>query len=370
MIIFAFESSCDDTAAALVQVEESAERFTILSNVVSSQIAIHALYGGVVPEIASRAHCETISVVAKEALTKAGVPLTSVDAVAVTYAPGLIGSLLVGVSFAKSLAYTLDVPLLPVNHIEAHVAAGYLEHEVKPPFLALVVSGGHTSLYHVSDPVTFTEIGGTTDDAAGEAFDKVGRVMGLPYPGGAAMDRLAAKGLEGYDMKQKDALRFPSPAKPDDSLSLSFSGIKTAAINYIHTARQRLNLSENDPLPEDLRCKIAAAFTVSVCSGIAKKLDQALKANAYQSLILAGGVAANTHLRRAVVEVCKKNGVRCVIPSLRLCGDNAAMVAAAGFYLFQRGFSASASLNACASDEGAEEYRRKLIKSGFLSKKR
>ena len=362
MIIFAIESSCDDTSAAVIEADAS-HRLKILSNVVSSQIEIHALYGGVVPEIASRAHCEAISHVAREAIDTAGISFDSIDAIAVTFAPGLIGSLLVGVSFAKSLACTLGVPLIPVNHIEAHVAASYLENppeKIKPPYLALVVSGGHTSLYEVSDYVTFTEIGGTTDDAAGEAFDKVGRVMGLPYPGGAAMDQLAAKGLERYDFSKKGALRFPSPAKADDSLNLSFSGIKTAVINHIHTTKQRLNLEDSDPIPDEIREEIAAAFTLTVCQGIGQKLDTALKRKKYTALVMAGGVAANSHLRRHIAQVCRENGVDFVFPSVKLCGDNAAMTAAQGYHMLRYGLTADSSLNAFASDEGANEYLEQL----------
>ena len=353
MIIFAIESSCDDTSAAVIKADAN-HNLTVLSNVVSSQIEIHALYGGVVPEIASRAHCEAISHVARQAVEQAGILFDDIDAVAVTFAPGLIGSLLVGVSFAKSLASVLNVPLIPVNHIEAHVAAAYLENSpevLSPPYLALVVSGGHTSLYEVSDHITFTEIGGTTDDAAGEAFDKVGRVMGMPYPGGAAMDKLAAKGFEHYDPSKKDSLRFPSPAKADDSLNLSFSGIKTAAINHIHTTKQRLKLEDDDPMPDEIRAEIAAAFTHAVCTGIAKKLDTALKQKEYTSLVMAGGVAANSHLRRHIAEVCEKNGVRFVVPSLKLCGDNAAMIGSQGYYEYLAGHTAGPDLNAYATME-------------------
>ena len=243
MYIFAIESSCDETAAAVIRAE--GDKITLLSNVVSSQIEIHALYGGVVPEIASRAHCEAISNVSREAVETAGISFSDIDAIAVTFAPGLIGSLLVGVSFAKSLAMTLNVPIIPVNHIEAHVAAAYLENEdLKPPYLALVVSGGHTSLYEVSDYATFNEIGGTRDDACGEAFDKVGRVMGLPYPGGAAMDKLAAQGMELFDPKAKNALKFPSPAVADDTLDFSFSGLKTAVINIKEEITQQVKIKE------------------------------------------------------------------------------------------------------------------------------
>ncbi len=358
MYIFAIESSCDDTAAAVLHADDT-HHLTVLSNIVSSQVETHALYGGVVPEIASRAHCEAISHVAREAIRMAGISFDDIDAVAVTFAPGLIGSLLVGVSFAKSLAAVLGVPLIPVNHIEAHVAAAYPEttpETLSPPYLALVVSGGHTSLYEVSDYVTFTEIGGTTDDAAGEAFDKVGRVMGMPYPGGAAMDKLATRGFAHYDPTKKNALHFPSPAKADDSLNLSFSGIKTAAINHIHTTRQRLKSEDEAELPDEIREEIAAAFTHAVCTGIGKKLDLALRKKAYTSLVMAGGVAANSHLRRHIGEICEKNGVNFVCPSLRLCGDNAVMTAAQGYHMFRYGLTADVSLNAYASDEGAEEY--------------
>lgn len=357
MYIFAIESSCDETAASVIRAED--DGITLLSNVVSSQIEIHALYGGVVPEIASRAHCEAISNVSREAVEKAGISFSDIDAIAVTFAPGLIGSLLVGVSFAKSLAMTLDVPLIPVNHIEAHVAAAYLENpDLKPPYLALVVSGGHTSIYEVSDYAAFTEIGGTRDDACGEAFDKVGRVMGLPYPGGAAMDKLANTGLlAGYDMNARNALRFPSPAVADDTLDFSFSGLKTAVINYIHTEKQRL---KSDTLPDEKRCEIAAAFTSAVCAGVSKKLSVALKETGAKTLVMAGGVAANSHLRRAVGAVCEKHGVKFIVPSIGLCGDNAAMVAAEGYHMYTQGMTADLSLNAYASDEAAEEYMNSL----------
>lgn len=358
MYIFAIESSCDETAAAVIHVEN--DRITLLSNVVSSQIEIHALYGGVVPEIASRAHCEAISNVSREAVETAGISFSDIDAIAVTFAPGLIGSLLVGVSFAKSLAMTLNVPIISVNHIEAHVAAAYLENEdLKPPYLALVVSGGHTSLYEVSDYATFNEIGGTRDDACGEAFDKVGRVMGLPYPGGAAMDRMAAQGFEMFDLKAKNSLKFPSPAVADDTLDFSFSGLKTAVINYIHTEKQK---AKSDTLPDEKRCEIAAAFTKTVCEGVTKKLALALQTIGTKTLVMAGGVAANSHLRKAVGETCTKHGVKFIVPSLKLCGDNAAMTAAEGYYMYKLGMTADLSLNAYASDEAAEEYMDSLRK--------
>jgi len=272
--------------------------------------------------------------------------------VAVTYAPGLIGSLLVGVSFAKAFAMVHQIPLIPVNHIEAHVAAAYLTCQtLEPPYLALVVSGGHTSLYEVTDYQTFREIGGTRDDAAGEAFDKVGRVMGLPYPGGAAMDKLASEGYLQYDPKDRKRLHFPSPATPDDTLDFSFSGLKTAVINYIHTTKQRLNLQEDEGLPQEIRTEIAAAFTHSVTDGIAKKLQEALRRKTYKTVVLAGGVAANSHLRRTVQTVCQKNKVDFVVPPISLCGDNAAMVAACGYHLYRLGVRADMSLNAYANLE-------------------
>lgn len=352
MYIFAIESSCDETSAAILQAE--GHRITVLSNIVSSQISIHALYGGVVPEIASRAHCEAITEVCREAFDKAEITVNDIDAVAVTFAPGLIGSLLVGVNFAKAFASALGVPLIPVNHIEAHVSAAYIEHEkLEPPFLALVVSGGHTSLYHVTDYVTFEEIGASRDDACGEAFDKVGRVMGLPYPGGAAMDKLAAQAFEQYDFTKKGALSFPSPAVNDDTFDYSFSGLKTAVINHIHNEKQK---RKTDVLPDEVRCEIAGAFTKAVCDGIDKKLTAALKSTGAKTLVMAGGVAANSHLRKSVSSVCGKLGVEFIVPSISLCGDNAAMTGAAGYYMHKLGYHADSSLNAYASDEAVEEY--------------
>ena len=232
MYILGIESSCDETSAAVVSMSESGER-RILSNIVASQIEVHRLYGGVVPEIASRAHIEAISNVTNEALSEAGVKLCDIGCIAVTSHPGLIGALLVGVNFAKSLAFSHNIPLVAVNHVKAHVAAAYLEEpDLEPPFLALVVSGGHTSIYNVDTYTDFIEIGATRDDAAGEAFDKIGRVIGMPYPAGAAMDKLAYEG-------DKKAIKLPSPALLGDTLDFSFSGLKTAALNYINSERQK-----------------------------------------------------------------------------------------------------------------------------------
>ncbi len=335
MIILGIESSCDETSAAVVRMEQGKRQ--ILSNIVASQIETHRLYGGVVPEIASRAHIEAISRITYEALETAGVTLSDVECVAVTSHPGLIGALLVGVNFAKSLAYSRNIPLVPVNHVKAHVAAAYLEYEeLEPPFLALVVSGGHTSFYRVDSYTDFCEIGSTRDDAAGEAFDKIGRVIGMPYPGGAAMDKLAYEG----DPK---AIKLPSPALSGETLDFSFSGLKTATLNYINSERQK----GVEPSHED----ITASYTKTIVDAIVSKTDAALKVSGATTLVLAGGVAANSHIRRGLVELCDKRGVRFCKPSMSLCSDNAAMVAAAGYFEYLAGNFADTSLNASAADE-------------------
>lgn len=354
MIIFAIESSCDETSAAVLDAGESGIK--VLSNIVSSQIATHALYGGVVPEIASRAHCEAVSTVCEEALRAASIAAGDIEAVAVTFAPGLIGSLLVGVSCAKALAYRLGVPLIPVQHIEGHVSAAYIENNsLKPRFTALVVSGGHTSIYDVPDYGTFNEIGSSRDDACGEAFDKVGRVLGLPYPGGAAMDSLAAEGFREYS--KDEFIHFPSPAVNDDSFDFSFSGLKTAVINTIHNYTQKIG---TDVLPDSYRRLVAASFTKAVCDGITKKLRPALTSQGSKTLVMAGGVAANSHLRNAVGEMCRHMKIDFVVPSMRLCGDNAAMIGARGYHSYLCGFVGGYDLDAYASDEMAEEYLSRI----------
>ncbi len=356
MLFFGIESSCDDTAASVIDAsfEKDGIKYKLLSNIVSSQTDVHALYGGVVPEIASRAHAESISAVAETALEKAGIQWKDIEAVAVTFAPGLIGSLLVGVGFAKALAFSLNVPLIPVNHIEAHAAAAFLEHpELSPPALALIVSGGHTSFYSMDKSYALNEIGGTRDDAAGEAFDKVGRVLGLPYPGGAALDALAARGFEREEYKK---IKLPSPSLPGGELEFSFSGLKTAAINQIHNIKQKLSLSEDEVLPEKTREDIAASLTNSIVSGIVEKLKTALIKTGYKRAILAGGVAANSHLRAAAQEVCRSLGAELFVPSIRLCGDNGAMTGVAGAMMYKCGVKAGLDLNAYASDEAAKEY--------------
>ena len=334
MYILGIESSCDETSAAVVEMSEGKRK--ILSNIVASQIDIHRLYGGVVPEIASRAHIEAISKITYEALETAGIDISNVDAVAVTAFPGLIGALLVGVNFAKSLAFSYNIPLVAVDHVKAHVAAAYLTDEtLEPPFTALVVSGGHTSIYRVESYTDFTEIGGTRDDAAGEAFDKIGRVIGLPYPGGAAMDKLAYEG-------NAKAIAFPSPALLGDTLDFSFSGIKTAALNYINSEKQKQN--------EINAADVAASYTQKIVEAITKKTELAMEITKNNTLVLAGGVAANSHLRNSLGKLCERNKCKLVIPPLKLCGDNAAMVATAGYFEFLRGNLANTSLNASACD--------------------
>ena len=336
MYILGIESSCDETSASVVEMGDGVR--AIRSNIVASQIEVHRVYGGVVPEIASRAHIEAISGITYQALEEAGVSLSQIDAIAVTAFPGLIGALLVGVNFAKSLAYANKIPLVAVNHIHGHVAAAYLSNpNLKPPYLALVVSGGHTAFYRVDEETTLVEIGGTRDDAAGEAFDKIGRVIGLPYPGGAALDKLAYEG----DAK---AIVLPSPALAGDTLDFSFSGIKTATLNYLNSMTQKgeaINTAD-----------VAAAYTDKIVKAIVSKAELALKQSGMKTLVLAGGVAANSHLRTALEKMCKKMDISLCMPERNLCGDNAAMIAAAGYFAYQKGSISDTSLNASASDDG------------------
>ena len=333
MRILAFESSCDETAAAVL--ERGADGvITVLSDIVASQVAIHAKFGGVVPEIASRAHSEAITGITYEALEKAGCTMDDIDAVAVTNNPGLIGALLVAVNFAKSLAYAYRKPLIPVNNINGHIAANYICHpELKAPFIGFVASGGHTSIVRVEDARTHVLIGGTRDDAMGESFDKVARVMGMPYPGGAALDKLAYEG--------KDPIRFPSAAVRDDTLDFSFSGIKTAVLNLINRERQMGG--------ELRRADIAAGFVQAAVSSVITKLGMTFDRNPdMHALVLAGGVAANSHLREALVKFTAKRGLKLYMPELRYCGDNAAMIGAAAFFEYDAGNFADVSLNAYA----------------------
>ena len=355
MKILAFESSCDETSAAVVIKDDSG--FTVKSNIIASQIEIHRLYGGVVPEIASRAHIESISGITYEALEKAGVSLSEIDLVCVTANPGLIGALLVGVNFAKALAVSNGIPLVSVDHIKGHVAASYLLDEPPtPPFIALCASGGHTSIYKVDSYTSLSVIGSTLDDAIGESFDKIGRMIGIPYPAGRGFDELSREGFalatgdeeNGYDKyKKSDAYKdqsmtLPSPALPGDNLNLSFSGLKTAAINILHRFEQK-GVEINRPL-------FAARYTYEAVEAVAKKLEAALIQNPDSDLVVAGGVAANSHLRRRLAKLADKQKRKLFIPPVSLCGDNAAMIAAAGYYEYAIGNLADSSLNASALD--------------------
>ena len=327
MLILGIESSCDETAAAVV--EDGRKK---LSDVVASQVEEHKLYGGVVPEIASRRHAEAISGVVRHALDEADVSLAQIGAVAVTHAPGLIGALLVGVNFAKGLAFSTGLPLVPTHHLRSHIAANYLAHpDLKPPFLCLVVSGGHTHLVRVEDYTRFTLIGRTRDDAAGECFDKAARAMGLPYPGGIHLDRLAGDG-------DPAAFVFPRPHVEGSEWDFSFSGLKTAVINRLHQAEQK---GETLPLPD-----LAASFQYTVADILCDHTLRAAQATGSDTVVLAGGVSANSGLRALMEERCKKLGLALYMPPLSLCGDNGAMVAAQGYYEYRSGNVAGLELNA------------------------
>lgn len=332
MLILAIESSCDETAASVAAINDSS--IEIKSSIIASQIDIHALYGGVVPEIASRAHAEALSKITYEALEVADVTLKEIDAVAVSYAPGLIGALLTGVNFAKGLAFANNKPLIPVNHIKGHIAASYIENSgIKPPFLALAASGGHTSVINVKSYTEFETIGRTRDDAVGECFDKIARVMGIAYPGGAQMDKLASNG-------NKNAIKFPSAAVSGDNLDYSFSGLKTAAINYLHNSEQKgEEINKED---------VAASLTKTIVESVINKLECAIEKLGYNTLVVAGGVAANSHLRNALKDFAEEKNVTLAIPSLKYCGDNAAMIAVQGYYEYMEGNVASTDLNAVA----------------------
>lgn len=333
MLILAIESSCDETACAVVLMD--GDKRIIKSNKIASQVDIHALYGGVVPEIASRAHSEAISGLAYGALDEAGVTMEDIDAVAVTSTPGLIGALLVGVSFAKGLAYAYNKPLIPVNHIMGHIAACYLCHEdLKPPFFAMVASGGHSSFIQVDDYTKVRTVGRTRDDAVGECFDKIARVMGMPYPGGAEMDALARQG-------DKKALKFPSAAIAGDTLDLSFSGIKTSVLNYLNSMQQKGS--------EINKADVAASFTETVCSSIVQRLIDAKNKYGFDKFVLAGGVSANSHLREAVERFGREYGVKVYLPTKAMCGDNGAMIGAQGYYEYLDGNLADLDLNAVAT---------------------
>ncbi len=326
--ILSLETSCDETAAAVVQ-----DGRVIRSNIVFSQIDLHALYGGVVPEIASRAHVEACDRVIDEALRAAGMTAQEIDACAVTYGPGLVGALLTGVSCMKGYSYALRKPLIPVNHIEGHIAANYLSHpDLKPPFLCLVVSGGHSHLVRVEDYGVYTLIGQTTDDAAGEAFDKAARILGLPYPGGPRIDALAEEGNPHY-------LQLPNP-HTEGRYDYSFSGLKTAFINACHRMEQR-----GETLP---KADLAASFREAVVSMLVEKAMLAVDENPElaPAIALAGGVSANRELRRRMQAACDRRGLPLYMPELQLCGDNGAMIGSAAYYRLMRGEIADLTLNA------------------------
>ncbi len=327
--ILGIESSCDETAASVVKNGRE-----VLSNIISSQIVIHRKFGGVVPEIASRKHIENIMPVIDEALTQAKVTLEQIDAVAVTYGPGLVGALLVGLSAAKSLAWATNKPLIGVNHLEGHVFANFLaDKELEPPFMALVVSGGHTALLKVTDYNTFAMLGQTRDDAAGEAFDKIARVMGLPYPGGPEIEALA----EGGDPL---AITFPV-AKLDKPYEFSFSGLKSAVINYLHNNEQAGR--------EVNRSDVAASFQHTVVESLVRKAVQAMKDTGYKKIVLAGGVSANKTLQRDLAAAMQKIGCELVHPTKILCTDNAVMIACRGYFMYQAGIESPLDLNAVPS---------------------
>lgn len=330
MNILAFESSCDETAAAVVK-----DGRTVLSSVIASSADMHAIYGGVVPEIASRKHVEAISGLADEALRQAALSRQDVDAVAVTYAPGLIGALLVGVSFAKSAAFALGVPLIPVHHVRGHIAANYIAHpDLEPPFLCLCVSGGTTAIVDVKDYTHFEVLGSTRDDAAGECFDKTARVLGLGYPGGGPMDKMA---LGGDDK----AFLFPRAHVADHPLDMSFSGLKTAVLNAIHNASQKgeaLNLHD-----------LAASFAAAVSDSLVPRVMEADSLTGYHKIAVAGGVAANSRIRADLEAACAQAGAKLWLPPLSLCGDNAAMIGSQGYYEYLVGRTAGWELNARAS---------------------
>ncbi len=327
IIILAIESSCDETAAAVVKNGRE-----VLSNVISSQIALHTLYGGVVPEIASRKHIEKINQVVEQALSEAQVTWEDITAIAVTYGPGLVGALLVGVSFAKSLAFALKKPLIGVHHIEGHISANFIENkELEPPFMCLVVSGGHSHLVKVRDYGEYEILGRTRDDAAGEAFDKVARAIGLGYPGGPKIDKVSCEG-------NPDAIAFPRAKVADNEYDFSFSGLKSAVLNYLNSCEmkgEKVNQAD-----------VAASFQKAVVDVLVSHSMDALKKYDIDKFAIAGGVASNTHLRTAMTEACKKQQVAFYHPSPIFCTDNAAMIGVAAYYEYRKGVRHDWDLNA------------------------
>ena len=330
MNILAVESSCDETAVAIVR-----DGREVLCDCIASQVDLHRIYGGVVPEIASRKHIEAIYGLADQALQKSGLTRMDIDAVAVTYAPGLIGAVLVGVNFAKAAAMAMNKPLIPVHHIRGHIAANYLAYpELEPPFLCLVVSGGHTMIIEVKDYTQMNILGTTLDDAAGECFDKVARVLGMPYPGGAALDKAAKLGDE-------SKYNLPRSKPGENPYNMSFSGLKTAALNLIHHAEQ---IDEELDIPS-----LCAAFSAAVSDTLVPRVAMALEQTGYRKIAVAGGVAANSRIRADILSAAEKLGAEVYMPPLSLCGDNGAMIGAQAFYEYQAGNVADMSLNAYAT---------------------
>lgn len=332
MKILAFESTCDETAVAVVE-----DGRHVLTDQIFSQAKLHAVYGGVVPEIASRCHVESISLLAQRALEEAGISRQDIDAVAVSYAPGLIGAVLVGVNFAKACALALRVPLIPVHHIRGHIAANYLAYpELEPPFLCLAISGGNTLLVDVRGYTDMKILGATRDDAAGECFDKTARVLGLPYPGGKPIDELSQGG---DDSKYS----FPIGHVDGNPYDMSFSGLKTAVINLVHNAEQK---------GEELdRASLAASFSRAVSESLVPRAMMAARELGYRRIVVAGGVAANSRIRADFKAAAAENGFELFIPPLRLCGDNGAMIGAQGYYEYLAGIRAGSDLNAYATME-------------------
>lgn len=330
MNILAVESSCDETAVAIVR-----DGRQVLTDCIASQVDLHRLYGGVVPEIASRKHIEAIYGLADQALKNANMTRSDIDAVAVTYAPGLIGAVLVGVNFAKAAAFAMDKPLIPVHHIRGHIAANYLAYpELEPPFLCLVVSGGHTMIVEVKNYTDMNILGTSLDDAAGECFDKVARVLGMPYPGGAALDRAAQQG---------DETKYTLPrSKPGENpYNMSFSGLKTAALNLIHHAQQ---VGEEIDVPS-----LCASFSAAVSDTLVPRMVMAMEQTGYRKVAVAGGVAANSRIRRDILAAAQQLGAQVYMPPLSLCGDNGAMIGAQAYYEYLAGNTADVSLNAYAT---------------------
>ena len=330
MNILSVESSCDETAVAIVR-----DGREVLTDCIASQVDLHRLYGGVVPEIASRKHIEAIYGLADQALRNTGLTREEIDAVAVTYAPGLIGAVLVGVNFAKAAAFAMGKPLIPVHHIRGHIAANYIAYpELKPPFLCLVVSGGHTMLVHVTDYTKMEILGTSLDDAAGECFDKVARVLGMPYPGGAALDRMAQGGNE-------ETYALPRSKPGENPYNMSFSGLKTAALNLIHHAEQ---VGEEINIPD-----LCASFSAAVSDTLVPRVELAIRQTGCKKIAIAGGVAANSRIRRDVLAAAEKLGAQVYMPPLKLCGDNGAMIGAQAYYEYLAGNVADMSLNAYAT---------------------